>query len=321
MDDKYNDELEQAIKLSLQNFSKPKSNHKEDVPLEEEKNGVFFTSNDLLISSHSADYPMSIEEAKDESLFYEENKETTEPKEVISTDPPISVDPTRELLTEYMVILEVHLEDKQQLEAVLKILSKLIGNVWKDPNETKYHKIKLNNKKIQDTIGIWAPALFLLEIVGFRRTVEEERIDQFTVQKVDTYVLDYDSLNFETFEYLQDQIKAKLDSLSSRTDSKPQTLSSTKTPTVTSTGPKTYESAGGYNNKYVPMNSKRRQAVEKLANQKKNNTNMLYTLAQERERRKAEQPHLYKDNPYSVTSLNQAPEGASVWDQLKFYRK
>lgn len=53
------------------------------------------------------------------------------------------------MLKEYMQILEVHVFDQDELLVVLNVLSKLIKNVCKDPNETKYHKIKLNNKKIQ----------------------------------------------------------------------------------------------------------------------------------------------------------------------------
>ena len=50
---------------------------------------------------------------------------------------------------------------------------------------------------------------------------------------------------------------------------------------------------------------------------------MLYELAKQRERRKAEIPEVYDKNPYSVKSIEkQAYDGAdSVWDQLKVYRE
>lgn len=87
---------------------------------------------------------------------------------------------------------------------------------------------------------------------------------------------------------------------------------------------RSYETSSAYNNKYVPMNAKRRQKLEMLAGQKKNNTNMLYKLAQDRERRKQEKPHLYASNPYSVEHISDPfgeESGTSVWDQLKSYRQ
>ena len=153
--------------------------------------------------------------------------------------------------------------------------------------------------------------------MGFRLGKEEERIDNFTTQQVDVYNLDYDNFNFETFEFLFNLINKKLTNIGNSS-------SDQKVPTATSApqvdGAKTFDTMNGYNNKYVPMNAKRRRACERLANKSKNNKNMLYELAQQREKRKFENPHLYQHNPYSVHNVPQENTGSSVWDQLKEYR-
>jgi len=68
------------------------------------------------------------------------------------------------------------------------------------------------------------------------------------------------------------------------------------------------------------MNSKKRQKLEALAGQRKDNTNLLFNLARQREQRKANNPHLYTSNPYSVKNMHKPQSAASVDSQLKNYR-
>lgn len=316
-DDHYEKELEEAIKLSLANFTQPKKNHKEDVPMEEEKGPSFFDEKDLLpTSSFNYEFPVSSEDAKGDDLFWEESKE---PTEVLSQNPPRAVDPNKELLKEYMVVMETHIFDTEEFVTVLEVLKKLIGNILKDPNESKFHKIKLSNKKIQETIGRCAPALFLLELIGFKRSKEDEIVDVFTIKQVDCYILDYESFLIENFECLDELIQERLSKIG---DKSTNNFSMTVPTGPAGDKPKTYDATTGYNNKYVPMNSKRRQQMEKLANQKKTNKDMLFELAQQRQKRKYEQPQLYQNNPYAVTNVpTESTGGSSVWDQLKAYRK
>jgi len=169
--------------------------------------------------------------------------------------------------------------------------------------------------------------LFLLELVGFRLSKESETIDQFTTQTFDVYNLQYELFNFETLEFLSSTIKEKLG-----------IDGECKTPTVPtadlrgkvgSDDPevakpeskvKTYSTLEGYNNKYVPMNFKRRAACDKLANNKKNNKNLLYDLAQQREMRKMTTPHVYQNNPYRASNYTQQSSSNSAVDQLRDYR-
>jgi hypothetical protein len=284
--------------------------------MEEEKGPAFFNEKDLLPnSSFDFEFPVSSEEIKGDDFFWEENKE---PTEVLSQNPPRAVDPNKELLKEYMVVMETHIFDTEEFYIVLEVLKKLVGNILKDPNETKFHKIKLSNKKIQETIGNCAPALFLLELIGFKRSKEDEVVDSFTTKQVDCYILDYESFLIENFECLNELIQEKL----SKIGDKPSNNFSMTVPTAPiGDKQKTYEATTGYNNKYVPMNSKRRQQMERLANQKKSNKDMLFELAQQRQKRKFEQPQLYQNNPYSVYNVPAEKKGgSSVWDQLKAYR-
>lgn len=317
----YDKDLEEAIKMSLTNFTtQPKKSQVaplEDVKAEE----GFFQQKDLKPSIQADSDP---DEEEKVNPFWEESKEQIEEpkpqpaevKEELSQNPPVSADPGKDLCKEYMVILEANIGDEKELKAVLTILEKLIGNVCKDPNNTKFHKIKLNNKKIQSTVGKYAPALFLLELVGFRMSKEEDKIDQFTTQTVDVYNLDYDNFNFETFQFLHERIKTRIQGEGQA----PTVPTASVKPTQADEKVKTFETMEGYNNKYVPMNSKRRKACERLANKKKNNTNMLYELAQQRAMRKATTPQVYQNNPYDISNVPSEDPGSSVMDQLSYYR-
>lgn len=80
----------------------------------------------------------------------EEQKDNVEEEqkgivEELSENPPWT-DLNNEMFSEYMAILEVNIINQSELKSILSVLSKLIDNIWKDPNEIKYHKIKLNNK-------------------------------------------------------------------------------------------------------------------------------------------------------------------------------
>lgn len=202
-------ELEDAIKVSLKNLQQPKTQHKEDEPAdwEEDKSQDFFTESDLLHPGLALPVnQISPEETKEENLF----EETKDVKEELSQNPPTQIDPNQELLQEYLVILEVHVIEVDEFKNILMTLQKLLSNICKDPNNSKFHKIKLNNKKIQQTIGQHPPALFLLELVGFKMSDEEEVIDQFTTQKTKVYVLDYDMFVFDNLMFLTDMIKDRL---------------------------------------------------------------------------------------------------------------
>lgn len=155
----------------------------------------------------------------------------------------------------------------------------------------------------------------MLELVGFKLDKENEVLSNSVIQETDIYTLDYDSFVFEGFEYLNTLINDKLNQISS--DKKINTA----IPTKSQDAGKTFTTSSDYHNKYVPMNSKRRKAVERLANQGKTNKELLYNLAQEREKRKYEQPHLYQNNPYTVGNIANKEAGSSIWDQLRFYRK
>jgi len=145
---------------------------------------------------------------------------------------------------------------------------------------------------------------------------EEEQINAFTVQTVDSYLIDYDTFNFKAFEYADELISKRLKELGESKTSK-------SSATEKEDAPKSYSSGVSGSNKYVPMNTKKRQHIEKMMNQPKTNKDLLFGLAQQRAQRKANQPELYQNNPYSVRSIEQQSyDGAvSIWDQLKAYRE
>lgn len=161
----------------------------------------------------------------------------------------------------------------------------------------KYHKIRVN--KLASP-----PGLYLLELVGFKLEIIDEN---------EFFVLDLDNFVFANMQFLNEQITKQLEDL----------VGQTQTSTTSSSIGKTYDSKTSINkNKYVPMNSKRKQAIEKITNEKKNMKNLLFNLAEEREARKANHPELYQNNPFSVEALEKAKynNANSVWDQLKVYR-
>jgi uncharacterized protein YkwD len=155
----------------------------------------------------------------------------------------------------------------------------------------------------------------LLELVGFILDKETDSESTYAIQETDIYVLNYDSFIFEGFEFLNSLINERLGKGSSYKKSN-ETM-----PGTSKDAGKTFDTSEDYHNKYVPMNQKRRQACERLANQEKTNKELLYNLAQERQRRKAEQPYLYQDNPYTVKNIASKEAPTSIWDQLRFYRK
>lgn len=129
-------------------------------------------------------------------------------------------------------------------------------------------------------------------------------------------MLDYDNFSIKTFECMNELITKKLEDMK-------QSSKTTTAKLLVGTQSKSDYSSSSWSNKYVPVNSKRKQQMEKLMTQQKSNKDMLYDLAKQRERRKAEIPQVYEQNPYSVRSLEQQKyDGAeSVWDQLKIYRE
>jgi uncharacterized protein YkwD len=122
----------------------------------------------------------------------------------------VQINPSKDLLKECMMILETNIPEFSEFKNVLSILQKLISNIYKDPNDEKFHRVKLNNEKIKNTVGKYPPALFLLELVGFRMIDEEEQIDAYTIQKTKVYKLDYDAYEFKNFELLNNLISEKM---------------------------------------------------------------------------------------------------------------
>ena len=47
------------------------------------------------------------------------------------------------------------------------MLHQILQNLLKDPRDTKYHKLKLQNKKIHEFIGSHVECVNLLELLGF----------------------------------------------------------------------------------------------------------------------------------------------------------
>ena len=302
----YQDELNEAIKMSLMNFSNSNQQNDESDHLpvgmsqEEEKVTSFeFQKADVLNNNDSYGIPVtySINNNDDNNIF-EESKDNVER---LSICPPTiepeyddnSVENCQETLKEYIDVLDTYYPEQKDLAKMLNLLKKIIGNICKDPNELKYHKIRVSK------IGS-PPALFLLELVGFKLQIIDD--DEF-------FVMDLDSFNIENLIFLRDLLIAKLDSLSNNVESN-ENESKTTGKTLN-------------NNKFVPMNSTKRAKMEKMAKQNSTNKNMLYDLAKQRETRKAARPDLYKDNPYSVKHMKQEKynDAHSVWDQLKVYRQ
>ena len=48
----------------------------------------------------------------------------------------------------------------------------LLSNIIKDPLDEKFHKIKMNNKKIFETISSNVECVNLLEILGFQQFID-----------------------------------------------------------------------------------------------------------------------------------------------------
>ena len=48
----------------------------------------------------------------------------------------------------------------------------LLSNIIKDPLDEKFHKIKMNNKKIFETISSNVECVNLLEILGFQQVID-----------------------------------------------------------------------------------------------------------------------------------------------------
>ena len=83
-----------------------------------------------------------------------------------------------------------------------------------------------------------------------------------TTQKVDWFVLDYDNFSIKTFECMNELINQKLEDLT-----QPSKINNSKN-NDTEDSNKNY-STSSWSNKYVPINNKRKQQMEKLMTQQK----------------------------------------------------
>ena len=83
-----------------------------------------------------------------------------------------TLDLTDEISKEILLHLRIRLGKANQEEQyfnILKVLGAIIANLVKDPIETKYHTLKLSNKKIQETITCNMECVNLLEVLGFQQ--------------------------------------------------------------------------------------------------------------------------------------------------------
>ena len=60
----------------------------------------------------------------------------------------------------------------EEFFTITKVLMTLLQNIIKDPLDEKYQKIKLNNKKIFQTISSNVECINLLEILGFQQFID-----------------------------------------------------------------------------------------------------------------------------------------------------
>ena len=70
---------------------------------------------------------------------------------VLQNDEGMSVDLTSEIARETLMHLKIKLERNGQLEKfdqTLQVLQQILQNILRDPLDTKYHKLKLQNKKV-----------------------------------------------------------------------------------------------------------------------------------------------------------------------------
>ena len=66
--------------------------------------------------------------------------------------------------------LKIRLEknrEQAKFDQTLQVLHQIMQNILKDPLDTKYHKLKLQNKKIAQFIGTQIECVNLLELLGF----------------------------------------------------------------------------------------------------------------------------------------------------------
>ena len=85
----------------------------------------------------------------------------------------------------------------------LKILKVLISNPLKNPGESKYEKVNLENEKIKTRIAALKGPLTVLEAVGFQRQTEENMM-----------VLNREETSNERMEYAVNQIESAIKELS-----------------------------------------------------------------------------------------------------------
>lgn len=89
---------------------------------------------------------------------------------VLQRDESVCVDLTGELAREIFMHLKIRLEKSRQhakFDQTLQVLHQIMQNILKDPLDPKYHKLKLQNKKIAEFIGTQIECVNLLELLGF----------------------------------------------------------------------------------------------------------------------------------------------------------
>ena len=89
---------------------------------------------------------------------------------VLQKDESVCIDLTGEIAREIFMHLRIRLEKNGQqnkFDQTLQVLHQILQNLLKDPLDTKYHKLKLQNKKISEFISTQIECVNLLELLGF----------------------------------------------------------------------------------------------------------------------------------------------------------
>ena len=89
---------------------------------------------------------------------------------ILEKDEPITKDVTDEIAREIFMHLKIRLEKNkspEKFDQILKTIHQVLGNILKDPLDTKFHKLKLQNKKIIEFISSNIECVNLLELLGF----------------------------------------------------------------------------------------------------------------------------------------------------------
>jgi hypothetical protein len=81
-----------------------------------------------------------------------------------------SIDLTEDIARE--ILLHLRIRNPSKFFAITKILQTLLANILKDPLDTKFHKIKMQNPKIYESITTQIECINLLEILGFKEMAD-----------------------------------------------------------------------------------------------------------------------------------------------------